>query len=95
MVHETIQGTFRQTNLTNESADYLAKRIILIDDVGGATSAIPGSPPITQIAFPACRAHYPGGPDRWNPRLRRYRQAAGFLLGSPRSVWLWQRQLAS
>ena len=26
MVHETIQGTFRQTNLTNESADYLAKR---------------------------------------------------------------------
>src|SRR5882724_12186323 len=64
MVHETIQGTFRQTNLTNESADYLAKRIILIDDVGAASSAIPGSPPITQIAFPACRAHYPGGPDR-------------------------------
>jgi len=26
MVHETIQGTFRQTNLTNESAQYLAKR---------------------------------------------------------------------
>jgi len=26
MVHETIQGTFRQTNLANESADYLAKR---------------------------------------------------------------------
>ena len=26
MVHETIQGTFRQTNLTNESANYLAKR---------------------------------------------------------------------
>ncbi len=26
MVHETIDGTFRQTNLTNESADYLAKR---------------------------------------------------------------------
>jgi len=26
MVHETIQGTFRQTNLTNESAGYLAKR---------------------------------------------------------------------
>src|SRR5882724_11465673 len=64
MVHETIQGTFRQTNLTNESADYLAKRIILIDDVGAASSAIPGSPPITQITFPACRAHYPGGPNR-------------------------------
>jgi predicted dithiol-disulfide oxidoreductase (DUF899 family) len=26
MVHETVQGTFRQTNLTNESAEYLAKR---------------------------------------------------------------------
>ena len=25
MVHETIQGTFRQTNLTSESAEYLAK----------------------------------------------------------------------
>lgn len=26
MVHETIEGTYRQTNLTNESAEYLAKR---------------------------------------------------------------------
>ena len=26
MVHETIEGTFRQTNLPNESAEYLAKR---------------------------------------------------------------------
>jgi predicted dithiol-disulfide oxidoreductase (DUF899 family) len=26
MVHEMIDGTFRQTNLTNESAEYLAKR---------------------------------------------------------------------
>jgi len=26
MVHKTIQGTFRQTNLTSESAGYLAKR---------------------------------------------------------------------
>jgi predicted dithiol-disulfide oxidoreductase (DUF899 family) len=26
MVHESINGTFRQTNLTNESGDYLAKR---------------------------------------------------------------------
>src|SRR5579862_2253899 len=26
MVHEMIDGTFRQTNLTNESDDYLAKR---------------------------------------------------------------------
>jgi hypothetical protein len=26
MVHRTIQGTFRSTNLTNESTAYLAKR---------------------------------------------------------------------
>jgi predicted dithiol-disulfide oxidoreductase (DUF899 family) len=26
MVHQTIDGTYRQTNLTNESAEYLAKR---------------------------------------------------------------------
>src|SRR5437868_14739046 len=26
MVHTTVDGTFRQTNLTNESSDYLAKR---------------------------------------------------------------------
>src|SRR5215510_10124322 len=26
MVHTTVDGTFRQTNLTNESAEYLAKR---------------------------------------------------------------------
>src|SRR5437016_6944211 len=26
MAHETIHGTYRQTNLQNESADYLSKR---------------------------------------------------------------------
>src|SRR5438093_12591837 len=26
MVHETIDGTYRQTNLSNESSEYLAKR---------------------------------------------------------------------
>ena len=26
MVHTMVDGTFRQTNLTNESAEYLAKR---------------------------------------------------------------------
>jgi hypothetical protein len=35
-----------------------------IDDVEGATFTTPGSPPITQIALPTCRAQYPGGPDR-------------------------------
>ena len=29
MVHETIDGAYRQTNLPNESADYLAKRELL------------------------------------------------------------------
>ena len=31
---------------------------------GDATSASPEPPPLTRIAFPACCAHYPGGPDR-------------------------------
>jgi len=35
-----------------------------IDDVEGATFARAGSPPITQITFLACRAQYPGGPNR-------------------------------
>ena len=35
-----------------------------IDDVEGATFTRPGSPPITQITFLTCRAHYPGGPNR-------------------------------
>src|SRR5436305_6923633 len=34
------------------------------DDVGDAISASPGSPPITQITFPTCRAQYPGGRNR-------------------------------
>src|SRR5689334_18549909 len=29
---------------------------------GGATSTSPGYPPLTQITFSACHAHYPGGP---------------------------------
>ena len=27
MVHETIEGTFRQTNLTNESPEYLGMKV--------------------------------------------------------------------
>src|SRR5947208_7281927 len=34
------------------------------DGVGDAISASPGSPPITQITFPTCRAQYPGGSNR-------------------------------
>src|SRR5271155_3747767 len=33
-------------------------------NVEGATFDQDGSPPITRIAFPACHAHYPGGPDK-------------------------------
>ena len=35
-----------------------------IEDVGGATSTSAGSPEITKTTFPACRAQYPGGPNR-------------------------------
>jgi hypothetical protein len=35
-----------------------------MDRVEAATFVSPGSPPITQITFPACRAQYPGGPNR-------------------------------
>src|ERR1017187_88586 len=35
-----------------------------MDSVEAATFVSPGSPPITQITFPACRAQYPGGPNR-------------------------------
>src|SRR5580704_4860551 len=35
-----------------------------IKDVGVAPSTSAGSPPITQINFLTCRAHYPGGPNR-------------------------------
>ena len=33
-------------------------------DVEAATLARDGPPPITRITFLACRAHYPGGPER-------------------------------
>src|SRR3982751_4863847 len=32
--------------------------------LGGATSTSPGYPPLTQITFSACRAHYPGGSEQ-------------------------------
>ena len=31
---------------------------------GGATSTSPGYPPLAQITFSACRAHYPGGSEQ-------------------------------
>ena len=49
------------------------------DDVGGATSVRHGSPPITRITFPTCRAHYPGGPKRV-----RLSVASPFHAGLPR-----------
>jgi hypothetical protein len=35
-----------------------------MDSDEAATFVRPGSPPITQTTFPACRAQYPGGPNR-------------------------------
>jgi len=35
-----------------------------LENVGGATPTSAGYPPITQTTFLACRAHYPGGPNR-------------------------------
>src|ERR1700751_2131438 len=47
----------------------LPKRAVAICDVEDATSARCGSPPITRITMPACRAHYPGGSRRCSCRL--------------------------
>ena len=38
-------------------------------DVEAATLTVDGSPPITQITFPTCHAHYPGGSSRCACRL--------------------------
>src|ERR1700693_5829789 len=50
-------------------------------DVEAATLAPNGSPPITRIIFPTCRAHYPGGSSgcscRLLPRSRGLPQMAG------------------
>src|SRR5260370_10282386 len=50
-------------------------------DVEAATLARDGSPPITRITFPTCRAHYPGGSSgrtcRLLPRSRGLPQMAG------------------
>ena len=41
-----------------------SRRAAALGGVEAATSAHDGSPPITRITFPACRAHYPGGSRR-------------------------------
>src|SRR6266487_355095 len=50
-------------------------------DVEAATLARDGSPPITRITLPTCRAHYPGGSSgcacRLLPRSRGLPQMAG------------------
>jgi len=50
-------------------------------DVEVATLTHDGSPPITRITFPTCRAHYPGGTNgclrRLLPRSRSLPQMAG------------------
>ena len=56
-------------------------RAAALSDVEAATLAHDGSPPITRITLPACRAHYPGGPDgclrRSLPRPRGLPRIAG------------------
>src|SRR6202451_1948451 len=42
-------------------------------------SASPEPPPLTQIAFPTCRAHYPGGPYQVLVGCRVARSRARFL----------------
>src|ERR1035438_10074708 len=39
----------------------------------------PGPPPLTQITFLTCRAHYPGGPDRCVMVIQLARSRAGFF----------------
>src|SRR5262249_34630204 len=52
-----------------------------VRDVEVATLAHDGSPPITRITLPTCRAHYPGGSSRCScrllPRSRGLPQMAG------------------
>jgi len=44
-----------------------------------ATPGPPGPPPLTQITFLACRAHYPGGPDRYLMIMGLARSRAGLF----------------
>src|ERR1035437_7806378 len=46
---------------------------------GYATPHHPGPPPLTLIPFPACCAHYPGGPDRCTMVIVMARSRAGFF----------------
>ena len=61
MVHEIIDGTYRQTNLPNESAEYLAKREALRkaeielmrqrERVAALRRELPEGPPMQDYAF--------------------------------------------
>ena len=53
------------------------------DDAVRSCSAGSGLPPIAQITFPACRAHYPGGSNRYISVLLWCAPAPGF----PDSPW--------
>ena len=53
-----------------------------IDHVGVASTGS-GLPPITQIAFSPCRAHYPGGPVWYTCRLKMALSRAGI----PKPLW--------
>ena len=61
MVHEIVDGTYRQTNLPNESSEYLAKREALRkaeielmqqrERVAALRRALPAGPPVQDYAF--------------------------------------------
>ena len=57
------------TGVTRFQRSYCPLRLPPGPPSSGGEAATPGqdgSPPITRIALPACRAHYPGGPE-WVP----------------------------
>jgi hypothetical protein len=58
-----------------------------LHDVEAAALAHDGSPPITRITFPTCRAHYPGEPNgcshRFLPRSRGLPRYAGGSASAP------------
>ncbi len=59
-----LPGINARTTLSDSRQAYRA-----CHDIGVATSDQSGSPPITRITFPTCRAHYPGGSSGCSCRL--------------------------
>jgi predicted dithiol-disulfide oxidoreductase (DUF899 family) len=77
MVHETINGTYRQTNLANESAEYLAKREELrlaevdlmksVERIAALRRELPQGAPIEDYLFQEGPANLDAGDDPVHP----------------------------